>query len=111
MKKSEYFEARQMWRDHWGGVFAQGVPGPGENPELLWDCVVTCGSEDCPNYGFFWRERVQENLDGVYRMMCGMCHSVITDMDPLLEDDPEYRFNCYFPDGTIWTEEPTDDRP
>lgn len=105
MKKSEYLSEVQRWREHWVGVFSEGVPGPEDNPELLWDCVLTCDNEDCSNYGFYWWDRVQENLDGVYRVMCGLCGAAVTDIDPLLEDDEDYRFNYRLPDGRVWNEE------
>lgn len=111
MKKSQYLELSTQWRRKWTGVFSVGVPGPDENPELLWDCVVTCDTESCDNYGMYWWEQVQENLDGMYRVVCGLCGQVVTDIDPMLEDDEEFRFNCRRSDGTMWAEEQKDDRP
>lgn len=102
MKKSRYQRICQQWRAAWvEDVDCATV----DVPDLYWKCVLTCSTQTCANYGFFWRDDVPENPDGVYRILCGLCHEAIVDIDPLLEDDEEFRLNCHMPDGSIWTEE------
>lgn len=108
MKKHEYLSLSQEWRERWTRVFDEGPPPLGSNPEFIWDCVITCSNAECVNFDRFWWESVQENLDGVYRVICGLCGKAVEDLDPLLEDDEDFRLNCRLPDGSLWTEELSD---
>lgn len=96
MKKSEFLKRRQEWRDRWNAFFesesSEDIPG---NFELDWRCIVTCHAEGCPNGGRSYIARISEQLDGVYRVQCGMCGNAIDDLDPMLEDDEEFRLETF----------------
>lgn len=103
MKKHEFLKERQAWRDRWNEFF-DSDPG-GELPRGFnknWRCIVTCHAEGCPNGGMSYLALIGEQLDGVYRVQCGRCLNAIDDLDPMLEDDEDFRLETSLPDGTSW---------
>lgn len=46
--------------------------------------TVTCSTATCPNFGRYWQTRIDDNADGIDRVLCGLCSEWIED----ITDDP-----------------------
>lgn len=77
----------------------QCLPDPDEWPSL--DVLVTCHTPGCPVEGMTTWANVSEPIDGVYRVICGRCQKTVTDIDPMLEDDEDFRLNVRLPNGNF----------
>lgn len=101
MNRETFVSSAAQWRDKWNSFFETNDTPP-RGWELRHEVVMTCSTETCTNYGRYWKDTVSEQLDGVFRVLCGLCQHPIEDMDPLLEDDETFRLNTRMPDGTSW---------
>lgn len=65
--------------------------------------VIAC----CKTPGCSWNEKYHKlemtfPADGVFRAFCASCRSAIEYLDPMFEDDGEFRLPTRFPDGSPW---------
>lgn len=103
MNKSQFLELVEGFRTTMNQEFEK--PESERNlPEdwLTHDVLSTCYTEGCPRQGLTGKIKVSESLDGVYKVLCGMCHSSVEDLDPMLEDDEDFRLDTRYPDGSSW---------
>lgn len=103
MNKETFLLERREWRDFWNDFFdrdsGDDIP---QGFNKSWKCIVTCHATGCPNGGRSYFASIGEQLDGIYKVQCGMCLSAIDDLDPMLEDDEEFRLETRYPDGSSW---------
>lgn len=74
---------------------------PGDDKWLFIDTLATCRTPGCPVEGKTMRLELAEPIDGVYRVLCGRCHITVEDLDPMLEDDEDFRLNVRLPNGNF----------
>lgn len=82
MKRSEYEAAAEQWRSFLNAE-AEKPKAEQSFPEdpAEWLSVMayaTCATPNCVNYGQTFHVKLDENADGVYRVMCGQCGQSIT---------------------------------
>ena len=103
MNKETFFEERQDWRNRWNRFFEENPDDmPPDDFNKSWKCITTCRTLGCPMQDHSYLAQISEQLDGVYKVVCGRCNNPIEDLDPMLEDDEEFRLECRAPDGSSW---------
>lgn len=110
MKKIEHQELASQWREEWNRFFEENPEPTGlpEDWQMETNVLVTCTTDGCSQQNKTHRLTVGEQLDGLYRVWCAGCSSPIEDVDPMYEDDEEFRLPVRREDGTLWTESPRD---
>lgn len=103
VNKATFLKEQQEWRDRWNRFFDENPEKmPPRGYEKSWECITTCRTSGCPMENHSYLAKITEQLDGVYRVQCGRCGNAIEDLDPMLDDDEEFRLNCRMPDGSSW---------
>lgn len=112
MIKEDFLAERSQWRSKWNEFF-EANPGAMDVEDFpkYWRCIVTCRTPGCPMENHSHIASVSEQLDGVYKVLCGRCNRPVEDIDPMLEDDEGFRLETSYPDGSSWVifEEEDDD--
>lgn len=101
MMKEEYLEVSSGFREEMSAKDSNDFTEEDMENWLTWTVLSTCHTEGCRVEGVTFEGFIAEPLDGVYRMICGMCCNTIEDIDPMLEDDDEFRLNVRLPDGSF----------
>jgi hypothetical protein len=91
MKRSEYLKRSREFRSY---LQAEAAKPEGERrfptrPEDWFsvEAILTCTTPTCVVRGQGFSREIKENADGVYRAVCGRCHTPITDINLQLEED------------------------
>jgi hypothetical protein len=102
VKKQEFDTRVSEWRRRYNEEFSKENPDIPEDWELHWDVLATCRTEGCPWQSKTHRLTISEQLDGVYKVLCASCNRPVEDLDPMLEDHPDFRLNTRLSDGSSW---------
>lgn len=96
MTKQEFFDAiDELFRKRDEGLL-------GEEEWMYVQSITTCDTETCVNYEKYFPTQIPIPEDNIYRVVCGMCGQVITQIDPQFTDDPDYRLNVRKENGDLW---------
>lgn len=86
------------------------VPPGWEDNTRRWrrTVILTCMTPTCENFGRVWEDKIDDNADGIDRVMCGLC----TEWMDNIQDHPTKRgftrkgYKAHF--GKEWDSQPTD---
>lgn len=106
MTREEFEEKVSRYVRFWLKEFEKPLEEqkPLEEPVRV-DVVLTCRSEGCPLRDLSYWHRVEVPFDGVYKVLCAPCNSAVEDLDPMFEDDADFRFPTRYADGSSWLKE------
>jgi len=105
MKKEEFLSLSKAFRERMQ-VEIETLPEDEWGSDWMsTDAIATCHTEGCSASEMHLRVSVAEPLDGVYKVLCGMCSRAIHDVDPMFEDDEDFRLPTRYPDGNSWVVE------
>lgn len=99
MKSSEFRKCVKDFVDSWDEEAGQPTL---ESPVI--DVLIRCRTEGCPRNDDSVQEisRMPVPFDGVWKNVCGTCSRPVEDLDPQLDDDPDYRLPTRYDDGSSW---------
>lgn len=106
MKRKEFENRVSEYLDFWIPEFQKPEVErkPLEDPMQV-NVVLTCHTEGCPLQEMSYWHSADIPFDGVFKVLCAPCGRPIEDIDPLFEDDPDFRFSTRYPDGESWLKE------
>ena len=104
MKKEEFLQQTEAFAESMREFFSrpQDQWGQEDFEPMSVEIVKTCRTSGCPWDGVAERMVVDVPSDGVYKVFCAACRSAVEDLDPMLEDDEDYRLPTRYPDGSSW---------
>jgi hypothetical protein len=102
MNKAEYESLSQAFRNK---ILAELQKSEEDRvPVDEWmqlEVIATCHTPGCPRDGLSHKLQISEPVDGVYRVLCAPCNRAIEDLDPMLEDAPDFRLNVRDENGEL----------
>lgn len=104
MKKQEFLDEQESFRATWNSFFAlpeEDRKGTDMEPQSV-TVLKTCRTEGCAWKDLSEEIKVDIPGDGVYKVLCVSCMSAVEDLDPMLEDDEDYRLPTKYSDGSSW---------
>lgn len=103
MNKDDFLRETQEFAQRWNEYFSTPESErDGDMDPLQIRVIKTCRTRGCAWEGLSEWVLLDVPGDGVYKVFCAGCTSAVEDLDPVLEDDEEYRLPVRYADGSSW---------